>query len=181
MSNFLKDIKESMISIPQTDSEHRVTIYIISVRVGETSWTVRRRYKEFAELHEKLVSAHGVAHDILPPKKIIGNREEEFIKKRQIKLQKYLIHVLYHFKHIDNVPQIMPKAVALFLDFHKYDLFYMLQELAVDFSVRGNVILSKTKTYAFDVLHVSNFFYTHTCKFTHTNLQSKYFMCISLK
>lgn len=154
MSNFLKDIKESMISIPQTDDEKGVTIYIISVHVGEISWTVRRRYKQFVELHDKLVNGHGIAYDILPPKKVIGNRDEEFIKKRQIKLQKYLIHVLYHFKQIDNVPQIMPKVLALFLDFHKYDLFYMIQELAADFSVRGNLILSKTRTYVFDVLHI---------------------------
>lgn len=160
MSNFLKDIKESMISIPQTDDENGVTIYIISVHVGETSWTVRRRYKQFVELHNKLVSAHGVAEDVLPPKKMFGNRDEEFIKIRQIKLQKYLIHVLYHFKHIDNVPQIMPKVLALFLDFHKYDLFYMLQELAAEFSVRGNQILSKTKTYVFDVLQVSDLFFS---------------------
>lgn len=80
------------VSIPlyENDNEDKVTRYLIQIRIGDFFWRVSHRYSTFADLHEALVSSHGIAKDLLPPKKIIGNKNIDFIKKRQKCLEEYL-------------------------------------------------------------------------------------------
>lgn len=57
-------INENFISIVGT------TYYNIQVSIGTVNWTVRHRYKEFVELHSKLVNGQSIGRDLLPPKKV---------------------------------------------------------------------------------------------------------------
>lgn len=107
-------------------------VYIISMEVGPVSWKVRHRYRDFVELHEILVADHGVTKDLLPPKKVIGNRDPVFVEKRRSALEMYLASVLTFLQ------QTMPRELAKFLDFHKYDVLFMLQEMAISFFEGGD-------------------------------------------
>ena len=72
------------ISIPEAVSEDGVTYYVVRVDVDKVNWTVRHRFRDFAELHEVLVdSAVGIAKDSLPEKRRIGNRDPAFVMQRR--------------------------------------------------------------------------------------------------
>ncbi|XP_051933022.1 PX domain-containing protein kinase-like protein isoform X1 [Hippocampus zosterae] len=73
------------------------TEYIIRVQRGvssENSWQVIRRYSDFDVLNNSLMVC-GVSLP-LPPKKLIGNMDREFIAERQRGLQTYLDTVTQH-------------------------------------------------------------------------------------
>ncbi|XP_014474840.1 PREDICTED: PX domain-containing protein kinase-like protein isoform X2 [Dinoponera quadriceps] len=71
------------------------TEYVIKTQRGplpERSWRVSRRYNDFVQLNTALsISGFDLP---LPPKRIIGNMEPDFIAQRQIALQNYLNIVL---------------------------------------------------------------------------------------
>ncbi|OAD59656.1 PX domain-containing protein kinase-like protein [Eufriesea mexicana] len=71
------------------------TEYVIRTQRGplpEKSWRVSRRYNDFIQLNATLsISGIDLA---LPPKKIIGNMEPDFIAQRQVALQNYLNNIL---------------------------------------------------------------------------------------
>jgi len=72
---------------------------------------------------------------VLPPKKLIGNKDPEFIEKRRIRLDMYL----------GNVMQLLgkspPEELAVFLNLHEYEIIFMLKKLAVDIFEKGDAIL----------------------------------------
>lgn len=73
------------------------TEYIIRVQRGvssENSWQVIRRYSDFDALNSSLMVC-GISLP-LPPKKLIGNMDREFIAERQKGLQAYLDTVTQH-------------------------------------------------------------------------------------
>lgn len=73
------------------------TEYIIRVQRGvssDNSWQVIRRYSDFDALNTSLMAC-GVSLP-LPPKKLIGNMDREFIAERQRGLQTYLDRVTQH-------------------------------------------------------------------------------------
>ncbi|XP_012279727.1 nischarin isoform X2 [Orussus abietinus] len=104
---------------------------------------VKHRYSDFAELHESLVNEHCVAKDILPPKKLIGNKSEAFVEKRRLGLEEYLNAVYVYLK------KMMPRELALFLDMHIYDTFFVLQNMALQFVTEGDALLRASKSYTF--------------------------------
>jgi len=62
--------------------------YIIRVQRGplpEKTWHIHKRYNDFVSLHN-LLQISGLNLP-LPPKKLIGNMEREFIAERQTGLQ----------------------------------------------------------------------------------------------
>ncbi|XP_054012500.1 PX domain-containing protein kinase-like protein isoform X2 [Hylaeus anthracinus] len=71
------------------------TEYVIRTQRGplpEKSWRVSKRYNDFVQLNAALsISAIDLA---LPPKKIIGNMEPDFIAQRQVALQNFLNTIL---------------------------------------------------------------------------------------
>lgn len=106
------------------------------------------RYNDFAELHDKLVSENYVKKDILPPKKLIGNKCEAFVEKRRLSLEVYLNEVYNYLK------KAMPRELAVFLDMHIYDIFFLLQSMALEFFIEGNSLLQKSKNHKFNPVQV---------------------------
>lgn len=150
MATFLANKHCTKVSIPEVELQqpNNYMVYHIAVEVGSVSWKVSHRYKNFVDLHEKLVADHGVAKDLLPPKKVIGNRDPVFVEKRRSALEVYLASVLTFLQ------QTMPRELALFLDFHKYDVLFILQELAVTFFEGGDEYLRMSKDYEFSPLQL---------------------------
>lgn len=109
----------------------------------------RYRYNEFAELHDKLVLEHCVEKDILPPKKLIGNKCEAFVEKRRASLEIYLNAVYNYLK------KAMPRELAVFLDLHIYDIFFLLQSMALEFFTDGDSLLQKSKSYTYNPVQVT--------------------------
>ncbi|CAK4081023.1 unnamed protein product [Aphanomyces euteiches] len=63
------------------------TVYIIEMTCGEHKWCVYRRYRDFTALYDQLkVKKVGFKLPTLPPKKIIGSFDPDFISKRQTDL-----------------------------------------------------------------------------------------------
>ncbi|XP_063072255.1 PX domain-containing protein kinase-like protein isoform X2 [Engraulis encrasicolus] len=107
------------------------TEYIIRVQRGvatEQCWQVVRRYSDFDMLNNSLMIS-GVSLP-LPPKKLIGNMDREFIAERQKGLQSYLNFITQH--HILSSSEVVKK----FLDTNNYSINYTemaLQQVSMFF------------------------------------------------
>lgn len=150
MSNYYKNPLETTIFIPNFDLIDGTTYYNIKVTCfHNVEWTVSRRYRDFHDLHEKLVS-YSIGKDLLPKKKVIGNLNSKFIEQRREELQKYLqtiAHIMQ--KH-------MPIEFVEFLDLHKYDVIFVLQNLALDVYRNGEKYLVENEgMWTFTILEVS--------------------------
>lgn len=149
MACFWLSQSETKIKIPVTEEIGAVTYYKIQVNVSGIIWTVCHRYSEFYDLHNQLVTDHGVSKDILPPKKVIRNKDPSFIESRRQGLEAYLRSVLNYLKIT------MPRIFVEFLEFHIYDIFFLLHHLAAKLFVEADLVLSSTKSYAFNPLQVA--------------------------
>ena len=124
MSNYIAVPESSiLLTIPEAISEDSVTYYQIRAEIAPYHWMVKRRFKDFVELHETLIEC-GVSKESLPQKKFLGNRDPAFIMKRRRDLETYLVSV---FQFLSRA---LPQSLADFLDLSKYDLNYVLQTLA---------------------------------------------------
>lgn len=137
-----------LIKIPSHEVSDNITLYNIVIRVASVEWTVKHRYNDFLLLHETLVNEHCVEKDILPPKKLLGNRTDAFINKRRNGLEAYL-NIVYNY-----LRKIMPKELTTFLELDVYDIFFLLQSMALNFFNNGNAILLTTSSYTFNPLQV---------------------------
>ncbi|KAG7478152.1 hypothetical protein MATL_G00077230 [Megalops atlanticus] len=117
--------------IEASQSLHSHTEYIIRVQRGvssENSWQVIRRYSDFDMLNNSLLIS-GINLP-LPPKKLIGNMDREFIAERQKGLQTYLNFITTH--HILSNCELVKK----FLDPNNYSANYTeiaLQQVSMFF------------------------------------------------
>ncbi|XP_071452427.1 nischarin-like [Hetaerina americana] len=148
MACYMKNKHNTSIRIEQVELVDNYTLYHITVDVGTTSWIVAHRYSEFVDLNDKLISDYGVSKDLLPPKKVIGNKDPVFIEKRRLGLEEYL-RTLLNFLQLT-----MPKELAVFLDFQFYDILFLLQNLAMKFFNDGDNILQKSRNYTFNPLEL---------------------------
>ncbi|XP_026812478.1 nischarin [Rhopalosiphum maidis] len=147
MSCYVQYCRECSIAISNAETDtDGVTYYFIKVNVGDVTWTVQKRYKEFLELHKKLVNEHTVTKDILPGKKIIGNKEPNFIEKRRVGLEIYLQTILSFLQ------KSMPDELLEFLEFDKYDVILIVKKLALDFFQNGDDYLLNDNGFNFNVL-----------------------------
>ncbi|XP_046387390.1 PX domain-containing protein kinase-like protein [Ischnura elegans] len=113
----LDDTEVLTCSIENTQNIHGHTEYVIRVQRGpspDKSWQVFKRYKDFVTLHQ-ILSVSGLSLP-MPPKKIIGNMNREFVAERKAALQKYL-DVVLHNRYLS-----MSLAVKKFLDPEPYSL-----------------------------------------------------------
>ncbi|KAM6325190.1 nischarin isoform 2-T2 [Podargus strigoides] len=111
------------------------TVYIIQVSVGSHQWTVKHRYSDFHDLHEKLVSEKKIDKNLLPPKKIIGKNSKSLVEKRQKELEVYLQTLLVKF------PVTTPKVLSHFLHFHLYEINGITAALAEELFHKGEQLL----------------------------------------
>lgn len=155
MACFFQNGDETKITIPRIEETEKCTLYEIKVEIGSIHWTVLHRYNDFVQLHEVLVTEHGVAKDLLPPKKVIGNKEPSFIEKRRAGLENYMMMVVRYLQ------KTMPKELVMFLDFPDYDILFLLQNMAVLFFLKGESLLMRSRSHVFNTLQVKknlNFF-----------------------
>lgn len=81
--------------------------------------------------------------------KVIGNRSLPFLEQRQKELEKYLQKVLFFLQ------QRMCREFIEFLEFNKYDIVYLLQDLANIFFQQSELLLQFfNKRYEFSVLEL---------------------------
>lgn len=149
MSNFYKNPLETTITIPSYELIDGTAFYSVHVTCFHNcEWRVSRRYRDFHELHEKLVN-YSIAKDLLPKKKVIGNTSSKFIEQRREELQKYLQTIAHMMqKH-------MPIEFVEFLDFHKYDVIFLLQNLALDVYKNGERnLLQSGRKWTFTILEL---------------------------
>lgn len=149
MACFLVHRNDTKVSIPDSETISNVVYYNIVVSVGPVHWKVRQRYNGFLELHETLVADHSVPKDMLPPKKLIGNKDPTFIESRRKGLEEYLSAI------ISFLQKRMPRELVLFLDFHLYDILFLLQEFAIYLFREAEFLLFMSKKYKFCPLKVS--------------------------
>ncbi|XP_001360642.4 nischarin [Drosophila persimilis] len=151
MACYYRQNEETTVTIPKYTNETSsggVTYYDIKVRVAKVEWMVERRYRDFAQLHDKLVEDIAISKKLLPPKKLVGNKQPAFLEQRREQLEAYLQELLIYFR------TELPRALAEFLDFNKYDIIYLLQDLAKLFDESGDALLSSKKEYNLSALEV---------------------------
>ncbi|XP_036387157.1 nischarin isoform X1 [Megalops cyprinoides] len=111
------------------------TVYIIEVTVGDHQWTIKHRYSDFHDLHEKLTAEKKIDKNLLPPKKMIGKNSKSLVEKRQKELEVYLQTLLVRF------PLAAPKVLSCFLHFHLYEINGITAALAEDLFHKGEQLL----------------------------------------
>ncbi|KAK3581483.1 hypothetical protein CHS0354_031816 [Potamilus streckersoni] len=87
---------------PEPDNPHKqFYVFIVDVRrvdmatEGRSHWTVPRRYHEFYVLEQKLKEFHGdFTGRMLPSKKVIGTKKQDFIDSMREPFEKYLQDLL---------------------------------------------------------------------------------------
>uniref|UniRef100_A0AAV1VBX3 AGC protein kinase n=1 Tax=Peronospora matthiolae TaxID=2874970 RepID=A0AAV1VBX3_9STRA len=85
------------------DASNRLyTVYAIEMRCVQSgaTWMIYRRYQQFKELNDRL-RPMGVRVPLLPPKKLLGSFEPDFIAKRQSELSNWL-HCLLNYDRVDQ-------------------------------------------------------------------------------
>ncbi|KAG1701789.1 hypothetical protein DVH05_028567 [Phytophthora capsici] len=85
------------------DASNRLyTVYAIEMRCVQSgaTWVIYRRYQQFKELNDRL-RPMGVRVPLLPPKKLLGSFEPDFIAKRQSELSDWL-RCLLNYDRVDQ-------------------------------------------------------------------------------
>ncbi|KAG8193336.1 hypothetical protein JTE90_022966 [Oedothorax gibbosus] len=136
------------VRIIRSEEQENFTSYIIEFSVPPTKWTLSRRYKQFAELHEKMTKQFAVNKSLLPPKKLLGNRSEKFILQRQKELEIYLQTLVYMFSQL-------PEPLALFLELPKYEIRYITAALSEMLFTEGDSIIRNGKPFTFTALQLN--------------------------
>nr|XP_028700032.1 nischarin isoform X2 [Macaca mulatta]XP_045242066.1 nischarin isoform X2 [Macaca fascicularis] len=124
------------------------TVYIIQVTDGSHEWTVKHRYSDFHDLHEKLVAERKIDKNLLPPKKIIGKNSRSLVEKREKDLEVYLQKLLAAF------PGVTPRVLAHFLHFHFYEINGITAALAEELFEKGEQLLGAGEVFAIGPLQL---------------------------
>uniref|UniRef100_G3TJI6 Nischarin n=1 Tax=Loxodonta africana TaxID=9785 RepID=G3TJI6_LOXAF len=124
------------------------TVYIIQVTDGNHEWTVKHRYSDFHDLHEKLVAERKIDKNLLPPKKIIGKNSRSLVEKREKDLEVYLQTLLATF------PIVAPRVLAHFLHFHFYEINGITAALAEELFEKGEQLLGAGEVFAIGPLQL---------------------------
>ncbi|XP_042092055.1 nischarin isoform X2 [Ovis aries] len=123
-------------------------VYIIQITDGSHEWTVKHRYSDFHDLHEKLVAEKKIDRSLLPPKKIIGKNSRSLVEKREKDLEIYLQTLLATF------PDVAPRVLAHFLHFHFYEINGITAALAEELFEKGEQLLGAGEVFAIGPLQL---------------------------
>uniref|UniRef100_V9KCI3 Sorting nexin-14 n=1 Tax=Callorhinchus milii TaxID=7868 RepID=V9KCI3_CALMI len=108
--NAHRNLSAWKISIPYVDfffdnKREKTPVFCIDVERNDRRsegyesehWSAYRRYLEFYVLESKLTEFHGSFPDAqLPPKRLIGPKNYEFLKSKRVEFQEYLQNLLKH-------------------------------------------------------------------------------------
>ncbi|XP_028681214.2 LOW QUALITY PROTEIN: nischarin [Erpetoichthys calabaricus] len=128
--------EQKRVHIRGSELVENYTVYIIEVEVGKHRWTVKHRYSDFHDLHEKLTVERKIDKNLLPPKKIIGKNSKSLVEKREKELEVYLQTLLAKF------PLAAPKVLSYFLHFHLYEINGITAALAEELFHKGEQLLA---------------------------------------
>nr|XP_023655424.1 nischarin-like [Paramormyrops kingsleyae] len=128
-------VERRKVSIVGSELVDNYTVYIIEVMAGCHQWTIKHRYSDFHDLHEKLTAEKKIDKNLLPPKKMIGKNSRSLVEKRQKDLEIYLETLLVKF------PVAAPKVLSCFLHFHLYEINGITAALAEELYNRGEQLL----------------------------------------
>uniref|UniRef100_A0A3P8VZV1 Nischarin n=1 Tax=Cynoglossus semilaevis TaxID=244447 RepID=A0A3P8VZV1_CYNSE len=145
---FPVEMSERKVCVVGSELVENYTVYIIDVMVGEHRWTVKHRYSDFHDLHEKLTSEKKVERNLLPPKKMLGKNSKSLVEKRQKELELYLQTVLQQF------PQATPPSLAHFLHFHLYEINGITAALAQELFNKGEQLLQAGEVFCLNPLQL---------------------------
>ncbi|KRZ26306.1 Nischarin [Trichinella pseudospiralis] len=106
-------------------------VYTVRVNVEDVSWTLDRRYSEFDAFDRAHVKCPGFPS--LPPKKVIGNQDVNFLNQRKVQLEKY-INSVFIFDCMEQKAKglaSLPRLIASFLHFNRYEIHSIIDEIAI--------------------------------------------------
>ncbi|XP_074608631.1 nischarin-like isoform X2 [Acropora palmata] len=141
-------MKIRKVLVPATEQVDSYTVYYLEVHIREYSWFVSRRYREFYELHEKLVKRYGIDQSLIPPKRYFGMRQPEYVEKRRLGLETYIQTLLLQFD--DNLPQ----EIQDFLESDKFDVCGVTHSLAKELFLTGDEILAKDEQFSLTLVQL---------------------------
>ncbi|XP_045885200.1 nischarin isoform X4 [Micropterus dolomieu] len=139
---FPEEVSERNVCVVGSELVENYTVYIIEVTDGEHRWTVKHRYSDFHDLHEKLTTEKKVDRRLLPPKKMLGKNSKSLVERRQKELELYLQTLLLQF------PQATPSPLASFLHFHLYEINGITAALAEELFHKGEQLLQAGEVFS---------------------------------
>ncbi|XP_072296019.1 nischarin [Eucyclogobius newberryi] len=139
---FTEDTAERNVAVVGSELVENYTVYIIEVTDGLHRWTVKHRYSDFHELHEKLTAENKVDRRLLPPKKILGKNSKSLVERRQKELEQYLQTLLLQF------PQATPPALSCFLHLQRYEINGITAALAEELFHKGETLLQAGQVFS---------------------------------
>ncbi|XP_028261990.1 nischarin isoform X1 [Parambassis ranga] len=145
---FPEDVSERKVCVVGSELVENYTVYIIDVTDGQHRWTVKHRYSDFHDLHEKLTAEKKVDRRLLPPKKILGKNSKSLVERRQKELELYLQTLLMQF------PQATPTPLACFLNFHVYEINGITAALAEELFNKGEQLLQAGEVFSLHPLQL---------------------------
>ncbi|XP_034540452.1 nischarin [Notolabrus celidotus] len=145
---FPEEVSERRVCVVGSELVENYTVYIIDVTDGEHRWTVKHRYSDFHDLHEKLTAEKKVDRRLLPPKKMIGKNSKSLVERRQKELELYLQTLLQQF------PQATPTPLAFFLHFHLYEINGITAALAEELFHKGEQLLQAGEVFSLHPLQL---------------------------
>ncbi|TMS18751.1 Nischarin [Larimichthys crocea] len=147
-SPFPEEVPDRRVCVVGSELVENYTVYIIDVTDGDHKWTVKHRYSDFHDLHEKLVAEKKVDRGLLPPKKMLGKNSKSLVERRQKELELYLQTLLLQF------PQATPAPLACFLHFHLYEINGITAALAEDLFHKGEQLLQAGEVFSLHPLQL---------------------------
>nr|XP_019952382.1 PREDICTED: nischarin isoform X2 [Paralichthys olivaceus] len=145
---FPPEVPERGVCVVGSEPVENYTVYIIEVMDGDHKWTVKHRYSDFHDLHEKLTAEKKVDRRLLPPKKILGKNSKSLVERRQKELELYLQTLLQQF------PQATPTPLASFLHFHLYEINGITAALAEELFHKGEQLLQAGEVFSLHPLQL---------------------------
>ncbi|VDN06056.1 unnamed protein product [Thelazia callipaeda] len=124
--------RNSMISIPEYKvKDGKYAVYVIKIAIDSIIWTVEKRYSDFFTFD--LERFEDRKKSFLPPKKLIGNLDPEFLDERRIELEKYIRTVieLDLWLQRKRKQHALSSLVAHFLDFQEYEVHAIVEDLSL--------------------------------------------------
>ncbi|XP_034388236.1 nischarin isoform X2 [Cyclopterus lumpus] len=140
--SFPEELSERQVCVVGSELVENYTVYVIEVSEGDHRWTVKHRYSDFHDLHEKLTSEKKVDRGLLPPKKMLGKNSKSLVERREKELELYLQTLLLQF------PQATPTPLACFLHFHLYEINGITAALAEELFHKGEQLLQAGEVFS---------------------------------